>query len=353
MFRRAALAIVLLTLAACGGGDGRAPFVESRIPPGLGPRFWPPEGWAWGLFKVGDAPAQRYGVSSTIGTPKGSVLILTDFGETTEVWFETARDLNAAGYTVWVLERAGQGGSERHALPRDLVHVPSFDGDVTTTRALARTIMQGSPDAPLTIVGQGVGGLVGLSAIQTGAPAYGLVLSNPKLAPRGVQPGWPAWLMNLGAGRLPAAVGQGWKREGADGVQLGLTADPWRGKVQKAWQVANPDLRMGGPSVGWNAAFAREAKAAAARTAPADFRVLLIASPDSPDFTTAEEACKPLKCLHAVLTTAPGGKRDLAKSSFPLEADPTRLWWLHNLACALPGGVKGTPWSPDAPCPDA
>ena len=43
----------MLLLAACGGGgDGRAPFVESRIPPALGPRFWAPEGWAWGLLTV-------------------------------------------------------------------------------------------------------------------------------------------------------------------------------------------------------------------------------------------------------------------------------------------------------------
>ena len=63
---RLALAGLLLLLAACGGGDGRAPFVESRIPPALSPRFWAPDGWAWGLLKVGDAPAQRYGVSSTL-----------------------------------------------------------------------------------------------------------------------------------------------------------------------------------------------------------------------------------------------------------------------------------------------
>ncbi len=75
-------------------------------------RFYPPENWAWGLIEVGDAPAQRYGVAAPAVTARADVLILPDAGETAETWFETARDLTASGYAVWVLEGcAGQGGS--------------------------------------------------------------------------------------------------------------------------------------------------------------------------------------------------------------------------------------------------
>ena len=35
------------------------------------------------------------------------------------------------GCTVWILDRAGQGGSGRYVLPRDLGFAPSFDPDVT------------------------------------------------------------------------------------------------------------------------------------------------------------------------------------------------------------------------------
>src|SRR5450432_3019684 len=109
-------------LVACGGGD-RSPFADSRTPPGLAERFYPPEGWAWGYVKVGDAPAQRYGVAAGAGVRHADILILTDYGEIAETWFETARDLNRRGYAVWILDGAGQGGSGRLVPPHDLGYV--------------------------------------------------------------------------------------------------------------------------------------------------------------------------------------------------------------------------------------
>lgn len=259
---RLVLAGLLLLLAACGGGgDGRAPFVESRIPPALGPRFWAPEGWAWGLLKVGDSPAQRYGVSSTLVTPQAQILILTGYGESAEAWFETARDLNRRGYSVWVLERAGQGGSERYVLPRDLGHAPQFQDDIRAVKTLGRMMAAGAPDAPIIILGHSVGGLIAVAAVEQGAPAEGLILSAPTFAGQDLIDSSKAGLVKAGLGRLPAAWNSGWTRGGPDGVAAGLTRDPWRGKVQMAWQTANPDLRMGGPSLGWLAGLRSTSKA--------------------------------------------------------------------------------------------
>src|SRR5215472_13314829 len=55
------LGLAWLGLAA---HDSREPFVESRVPPDLAERFYPPEGWAWGLVQLGDGPALRYGVAA-------------------------------------------------------------------------------------------------------------------------------------------------------------------------------------------------------------------------------------------------------------------------------------------------
>jgi lysophospholipase len=253
--RRLAAFLCLLLLAACGGGDGRAAFVESRIPPSLGPRFWAPEGWAWGLVKVGEAPAQRYGVSSTSITPQAQILILSGYGESAEAWFETARDLNALGYSVWVLERAGQGGSERYVLPRDLGHAPGFEDDIAAVRVVARMMTTGVPETPLIILGHSVGGLVAVAALEQGALAQGLILSAPAFAAPDAVGDSRAWLVKAGLGRLPAHWDFGWSRGGPDGRALGLTSDARRGGVQMAWQTANPDLRIGGQSLGWLASF--------------------------------------------------------------------------------------------------
>ena len=111
MWRGLILGIAAGLLGACSGSGDLAPFAESRTPASLAERFYPPEGWAWGFVRIGEAPDQRYGVAAPNGVPRAEILILPDYGETAETWFETVRDLNHRGFAVWVLEGAGQGGS--------------------------------------------------------------------------------------------------------------------------------------------------------------------------------------------------------------------------------------------------
>lgn len=320
---RLALAGLLLLLAACGGGDGRAPFVESRIPPALSPRFWAPDGWAWGLLKIGDAPAQRYGVSSTPITPQAQILILSGHGESAEAWFETARDLNARGYNVWVLERAGQGGSERYVLPRDLGHAPSFKDDIAAVKTLARMMEAGSPGTPIIFLGHSVGGLVAIAAVEQGAPAQGLILSAPAFAGKDLVDGSKANLVRIGLGRLPATIGSGWSRNGPDGRGQGLTGDRWRGAVQKEWQIANPDLRMGGQSLGWLGAFREASKTIEPGLARLETPTLLLSGGLDRNADPAEQTrvCKAM--ARCTLHTLKGGRHALH-----LETDAVRLPWL-------------------------
>ncbi|MFA7264660.1 MAG: alpha/beta hydrolase [Caulobacter sp.] len=321
---RLALAGLLLLLAACGGGgDGRAPFVESRIPPTLGPRFWAPDGWAWGLLKIGDAPAQRYGVSSTLVTPQAQVLILTGYGESAEAWFETARDLNARGYSVWVLERAGQGGSERYVLPRDLGHAPRFQDDIAAVKTLARMMVAGAPKAPLIILGHSVGGLVAVAAVEQGAPAEGLILTTPAFAAGDLIDSGKAGLVKAGLGRLPAAWNSGWARGGPDGAAAGLTSDPWRGTVQMAWQTANPDLRMGGPSLGWLASFRATSKAIEPGLKDVETPTLLLSAGADRNADAAAQAQICRAMAHCGLYSVKGGRHALH-----LERDAIRAPWL-------------------------
>ena len=231
-----------------GGHDDTDVFVESRPPPGLAERFYPPEGWAWGLIQVGKSPVQRYGVVGATGTPRAQVLILPDYGESAETWFETARNLNGAGFTVWVLDGVGQGGSARLTRHRDLGEVTSFDGDVAAVRAMIDLVIQPQPTVPLVILGEGQGAAIAARAAETGARPAALVLSSPRC-----RSGPPAgrWLRALGLGDQRAPGGSGWRRDGPDAFAAHRTHDRWRGAVGHLWQLANPDLRMGGPSEDW------------------------------------------------------------------------------------------------------
>jgi len=249
--RSSCIALALLT-AACGR-DPRAAFVETTAPPGLAERFLPPEGWAWGELQIGDAPTQRYGVAAAEGVAKSQILILPDYGESAETWFETARDLTASGATVWVLEGVGQGGSGRLTGRRDLGELKRFDADVASVQAMIGLVVRPTAQRPLVLMGQGVGAWVAARAIETGAAPAALILSGPDCR-HALAPGA---LVFLGLGQLRAPGGDAWRRDGLDDLADHRTHDAFRGAVTHAWQIANPDLRLGGRALDYEAALDR------------------------------------------------------------------------------------------------
>jgi lysophospholipase len=247
MLRGAPILALILLLAACGRSGERAAFTDSRLPPGLAQRDWPPDGWAWGLIQVGADPPQRYGVAAASDMTRAQVLILPGYGGLAEDEFAAASDFTGRGYGVWVLDGQGQGGSGRFVTPRDLGFVSDFDGDVGAVRQMAAAVIRPAPGAPLTAIAYGTAAAVALRAAQEGLPGVsGLVLVDPRFRPPGwpVDPGKARWMARLGFGRLRAPGGKPWRRDAVD-------PDPLR----HDWQTANPDLRMGDPSYAWIAAF--------------------------------------------------------------------------------------------------
>lgn len=255
---RIALAVAI-ALAAAGSifalislvsHDSPDVFVDSRPPPDFAQRFYPPENWAWGEIQPDGGTIQRYGVSAPAVVSQADILILPDYGESAETWFETARDLNGAGYTVWMLEGVGLGGSARLSSRRDLGELRRFDGDLAGVRAMIDVVIRPPPHRPFVVIGQGVGALIAARAAETGSAPSGIVLSAPRCAP-GLAPGA---LVSLGLGTFRAPGGDVWARAGPDDFASHRTHDRWRGAVTHAWQTANPDLRLGGPSLDWQAA---------------------------------------------------------------------------------------------------
>ena len=313
MVRAYLFAALLLVLAACSRDGALGPFAESQTPPALTPRFYPPEGWAWGFIGVGDKPVQRYGVGSTRRVPTATIVVVPGYGETAEMWFETASDLIEDGYTVWILDRAGQGGSGRYVAPRDLGHVPSFDPDVAALREFVRVVVRPAPDTPLVLLSHADGVVVALSAVRAGMKVDGVIASSPQLA--NVDPGRRL----LGAVRRSDTPPPGWKpwsRETPDDQASGATHDAWRGKVGQAWRVANPDLRMAGPSLGWTKAY--EAASRLTETGAAQTRAnVLMLNPTA----GADALCKRLpQCRVETILGA--------RAAMHLEADKWRTPWL-------------------------
>ncbi|HYE47920.1 MAG TPA: alpha/beta hydrolase [Caulobacter sp.] len=313
MGRRILLCLALL-LTACGQDGGRESFVDSRTPPGLSPRFYPPEGWAWGLVQAGDYPAQRYGVSSPTTGPTAHVLILPGYGESAEAWFETAAGLNRRGYTVWVLDGAGQGGSGRFAAPRDVGHIPSLDPDLLGVKAMLRAVIP-EDGRPVVLLGGRSGGVLALLAARRGLHGDGVIASAP-WRPRAPGP-YDEAFDGIGLGWLRDLDEPGWTRErpyrtGPPG------ADPYRAGAQQAWAIANPDLRMGGPSMGARRLMAKAYEEAAAALPTLPGPILLIGAPPA-----LAAACGKAKAC-ASRPPPPGTRGPYSH----LEADPPRDAWL-------------------------
>ena len=244
-------ALVLL-LAACGARDDSAPFTDSRLPPALSLADFPPTGWAWGLIQTAkDAPAQRYGVAAAATAPRAQVLVMPGYGDFAESHYRQLRSFVGQYYISWALDGAGQGGSGRAVGPRDLGHVDSFEPDLDAVGAMVRQTIRPSPDAPLVLVAEGTAAPVALGALQTNTQGVGgLVLVRPSLTgPIAVDPRLTTWAARLRLGFIRAPGGSGWSHD--DGAP-DISTD--RGR-RLAWQAANPDLRMGDPSLGWLAAF--------------------------------------------------------------------------------------------------
>jgi lysophospholipase len=335
MIRAIPVAVLVLLLSACGRNDALAPFAESRVPPSLAGRFFPPEGWAWGYVQAGDGPPQRYGVASPDRVPRAAVLIVPAYGETAEAWFETARNLLADGYTVWILDRAGQGGSGRFAPPRDRGHVTSFAPDRANLRALVSVVIRPRPDTPLVVLAQGDGLVAALPAMK-GLGAAGLMITSPQLGD--AEPPMIGRLaVRIGLGTLPAGPAQGWRRGGPDDLARGLTHDFWRGKVQQAWQLANPDLRMAGPSLAWVEAFTVASRDLRGKGEPWRGPVLMLQSEGA-----SQALCRRLAdCLEV---NFPG-----AGEALHLEQDCWRKPWLKAVRGFVEDAVEAVRSAQEAP----
>ena len=244
-------ALVLL-LAACGARDDSAPFTDSRLPPALSLADFPPAGWAWGLIQTAkDAPAQRYGVAAPATAPRAQVLVLPGYGDFAETHYRQLRAFVGQYYISWALDGAGQGGSGRAVGPRDLGHADAFDPDVVAVSAMVRQSIRPSQDAPLVLVAEGTAAPVALRALQTNAQGVsGVVLVQPSLTGTiTADARLTTWAPRLHLGFIRAPGGSGWSH---DAGTPDISTD--RGR-RLAWQAANPDLRMGDPSLGWLAAF--------------------------------------------------------------------------------------------------
>ena len=312
----------MLVLGGCGRNGADGPFTDSRIPPGLARQFYPPPGWAWGLIQVGGEPPIRYGVAAPAVRSRGDVLIACGHGESVEAWFETASALTSAGYTVWIMDGAGQGGSGRFTPPRDLGHISDFSAQVRGLQAMTAVIAR-----PSVLMAQSTAAPSALDAASRGTAIRAVILSDPVFAAGSAPINGVA---ALSAAPAFAKAKLGWVRAtGQPAWKRPASPAKDRHGVIDAWQGANPDLRMGGVSFGWLAAFEDQVRALTpARLGRIAAPVLMLRPEPRAGLGRGEAICRAMPACRLHALHGAGG-------SLHLESDAVYSAWLAEVEAAL------------------
>jgi lysophospholipase len=215
-----------------------------------------PENAAAGFFAAGDRKKLRYALFRTATRPfRGTIVLIQGRNEFIEKYFETIRDLAAAGFDVATFDLRGQGLSDRLLKNRRRGHVRRFDDYVSDLDRFLKDIVLPDCAGPFSVLAHSTGGLIALLA----APALTnsivrMVLSAPLLGLYGVRTAsirrLSGFMRLMGAGGLPLARER--RPEPADSFSKNvLTSDAARFARNTAVAAAHPELALGAPTAGW------------------------------------------------------------------------------------------------------
>jgi len=217
-----------------------------------------PENASADFFTADDGKRLRYALFPTSTRPfRGTVILIQGRNEFIEKYFETIRDLAAAGFDIATFDLRGQGLSDRLLKNHRRGHVRRFDDYVSDLERFLRDIVLPDCTGPFYMLAHSTGGLIALLA----APVLKnsivrMILSAPLLGLHGVAPGMrnirrlSGLMRMIGAGALPMTRE---RRRVPDDPFRGnvLTSDPLRFARNSAITAAHPELGLGAPSAGW------------------------------------------------------------------------------------------------------
>jgi lysophospholipase len=199
----------------------------------------------------------RYGLFPAQGAARGTVCFLQGRGECMECNFETIRELSARGFQVATLDWRGQGGSPRAGSGNRHGHVGNFDRYVDDFTMLMRDVVLPDCPPPYLMLGNSMGGHIGLRVIARHNWFEAAVMVAPLIdMPRSRLPRWlqisivncMTWT-GLGKLKVPLYPSRMPVPEGFEANPL--TSDKIRYlRNMRLWQEA-PGLAAFAPTTGW------------------------------------------------------------------------------------------------------
>lgn len=207
-----------------------------------------------GFFKGHRGVMLRYAIFRSELPARGTVVLLHGRNETIEKYFETIRDLNAAGLWVATYDFRGQGGSQRLLKDSRKGHVHRFSDYIRDLDIFLEQIVLPDTRLPFFLLAHSTGGLVALSAAPRLANRIDrMVLMSPfvglggqKLSPKNIHR-LSALMSFTGFGRMCLTADEPLKPFDDNP----LTSDMQRFQRNNAIFAAHPEFALGPPTARW------------------------------------------------------------------------------------------------------
>lgn len=222
-------------------------------------RFQAPDGWRWGYMLNADGARLRYGWVDPPDHTRGVVIFNPSYASTAEQYFETARQLVGAGFAVWIIDRRGQGGSDRWPGTGLRAHLEGISREVRDLRQFSILAAEHEAGRHMFLVGESLGGVIGLNLLHDDPSRFAAAaFSSPGV--NFLTGGTPRWLVRPITGsacalgmRTAYAPGQhDWVFNPlAGGPSDPAKDDPERALAAQAFMQLHPTQSEGGPTNGF------------------------------------------------------------------------------------------------------
>ena len=221
-------------------------------------RFFEPEGWRTDFFTSTSGREIRYGHAVPKGDPKGTVVITTGYADFMEAYHETINSYLDRGFSVWMMDWAGHGGSEKKT-PGSKIKGQMVEDHIEDLRKFREEVVKPVEGKPVFLSTHSMGGQIALHYLNQHPDDFNFaVLATPHVETRIKGPARDL-LKLVFAAAITSGLGDATIENGRRSITENLTAErkylreenPVRMTLHKTFMLLNDKLKAEDPTVGY------------------------------------------------------------------------------------------------------
>ena len=221
-------------------------------------RFFEPEGWQTDFFTSTTGREIRYGHALPKGEPKGTVVMTTGYADFMEAYHETINSYLDRGFSVWMMDWAGHGGSEK-AVPGSGKKGQTVDDHIEDLRKFREEVVKPEAVKPVFLSTHSMGGQIALHFLNQHPADFDFaVLATPHVETKIKGPARDL-LKLVFAAAITSGLGDAPIENGRRSMTENLTSErkhvreenPLRMTLHKTYMLLNDKLKAEDPTVNY------------------------------------------------------------------------------------------------------